>query len=337
MTDCDRGSEAVAYVQGELGPAEQEALLAHLESCGACRSLVADARAILGELGATVGEEWTETVAMPPEFVEPARRRSLSVRAWGAIGAAAAGLALVTMLVLDDEVAPPDIVAPGPAALAGQAPPSPVSWVESNLASNGTWYAFSQNQLRGRELGLHAFALLALVRGSEADAPAGRMLSVRDAAHWLMERQADDGSFGLPLSEGHFDHPVSTLALVEAAQATGDADIREAAGRALQHVVDQRDVLWRRVGQVGPAAWTMAALVRADQLGFDGLESVLAHGRAVLGPAAAATLGGDLLERESFWELALGGQVRPAEEPVADLFSASLAVLAPGRGFPRRE
>jgi hypothetical protein len=176
---------------------------------------------------------------------------------------------------------------------------------------------------------MHAFGLLALVRGAGADASPGVLTSIRDAAHWLVDRQNDDGSLGLPLATGRFDHPVAALALVEAAALTGDPGLHEAAARALRHLEQQRNLLWRRGRETGQATWILAALVRADQLGWGGLGGSIERGRLALGPQAVVLMNGDFLREAPFWSLALAGNGPPRGETVDDLFTASLAVLAP--------
>ena len=78
----------------------------------------------------------------------------------------------------------------------------------------------------------------------------------------------------------------------------------------------------------GSTAWSVGALLRAQELGWSGLEPAIERVSAPLARGSRAALSGDRLSERAFWELALGPTVPRPGQAVDDLFAASVAVLA---------
>jgi anti-sigma factor RsiW len=94
--------DVVAYLNGELAPAEQARVTVHLEACEACRRAVAESRAVLAALApgrpAPPPVEWARYQAELRAKV--ARRpRGRWLRPWPALAAAAVA-AIVLVLTL---------------------------------------------------------------------------------------------------------------------------------------------------------------------------------------------------------------------------------------------
>ncbi|HTE05669.1 MAG TPA: hypothetical protein VK824_05685 [Planctomycetota bacterium] len=233
-------------------------------------------------------------------------------------------------------------LAPG----AGPVPDGAAHWLASALRSDGRFLGGGPEVPRADEVGLHAFALLALA--SAGPSPATQRENADAAllaARWLLEQQDEDGSIGAPVGAG-FDHALGTVALLEAGALTGDAPVRAAADRAVALIAERQalDGGWQpRVaglpgGSPAQTAWTLAALLRAQQLGTPDLERAIARGQSRL----AADLAGDVrdggsrgpavaaadLDLAAVRAVALGSSRSRAATPAGGLYAASLAVLA---------
>jgi len=331
---CAREREIVSWLQGEETPAASAALAAHVARCAPCRAFADDARSLLQQLALRERRARRTSAA----------RRAAAPR-WAA-GLAAAVLALLVWrqgAPRDDAPStpfPPSApLAPlaqelrAPAALDDAS--DPLAWIGARLGDDGTWDPSTWRGLRGQAVGMHSFALLALVRGEDEPRSEAHRTQIERAAAWLADQQAADGALGdAPLGSASFDHAVATLALLESWQVTGQPLVRAAAERAL-------DCISGRHAEAGggraaspaeraPLAWESLALRRAHELGLlrEAQPGLLLAG----GPAALPPLAPPLPER-----LAAGASrsrrslsVTPGapEQSVGTLFAASVAVLA---------
>lgn len=299
--DCPRQGDAVAWVQGELGPAESADFARHVQACAGCRTLARDATVLLRSLAAA-----------------PQRRRLPAFARWSPLAAAALVLASLVLREAPTRDA-------GRAVRFAAVDAAPVAWIESQLGADGTWDERSWSSLgRGREVGIHAFALLALARGVEPDPEPARLQRLERAADWLVERQQEDGLVGDGPGPAGFDHPVATLALLEAWRVTERDELGAAADRAVRRIAAEDDA-GRSAGQ---AAWTVAALLRAEELGLPDLRPAIERHQAAPGTPAVLRSGHDVLSQQAFWTVALGGERRPRAAAAPDLFSASADLLA---------
>ncbi len=204
--------------------------------------------------------------------------------------------------------------------------PTALAVVEARLASDvGRADAARADDVRGlgaQRVGVHGLALLALARGAREAPDADRRARVLAAARRLAEAQDADGLLGSERAGG-YDHPVATLALLEAWELTGDDALRTAADRAVAHLVasgPSRGLAWDR--DRGREAWTRSALLRARTLGWRDVD-------AVIGPDVGRDH--DLLADAGFWDRALPAGAAPrADADPLDLLGASLAVLRAG-------
>ncbi len=342
----------------------------HLCPCDACRQFVREHQPPAG---------LQERVLLVCESELASLRRRAALRPPLALAGLAA-LALFT-LTLHVSLLPPTVVAPGaadtaslaaaawtpaPAAAAWTPAPADAAWTPAP-AAGAHWLA---NTLRpdgrfdtGRlevphadEVGLHALALLALASADEGSerTPETTDAALR-AARWLLDQQDDDGSIGAPVGAG-FDHALGTVALLEAGVLTGDAEVRAGARRAVALIAEcqEPDGGWqpRAPGQAGASlaqtAWTLAALLRAQQLGVTELQPAIARGQsrlatdlgprelADLGPGVGRVLSADLarsvtpseLDLPAVRAVALGASRPRAPTPAGGLYAASFAVLA---------
>jgi len=263
----------------------------------------------------------------------------------------------------------PAVATPPAVAAAAPAPAGAAHWLASTLRPDGRFDTGRLEVPSADEVGLHALALLAL---ASADVPAERApetsAAALRAARWLLDQQDDDGSIGAPVGAG-FDHALGTVALLEAGVLTGDAAVREGADRAVALIAQRQaqDGGWqpRAPGRAGasPAqtAWTLAALLRAQQLGATELQPAIARGQARLvadlgssGLAAASSglaAGGDRaagrdglatagaltpadLDLSAVRAVALGASRPHGPTPAGGLYAASIAVLA-SHAIPR--
>lgn len=307
--ECELQAQAVAWLQGELEAGERTMFEDHLRGCGDCTELVRDARKILAS--------WV------PHRAAPNRRMGRPL-----LAAAAALLLLASGLVLGGFWG-------SPAALPASADDSQVSalgWIEGRLSADGSFDPASWPALgAGQQVGVHAFAVLALARGSAEAASPARSAHVSRAAHWLLARQDVDGRLGQAWSAGRFDHAVATLALLEAWHLTGEEQLRRAADLAVGYALHTQ--AWAAgagpAGEVG--VWTLAALLRARELGWQELplDAAIARVGVASRTMTDPLIGADLLSERSFWSAALGPVRRwPEAAAASDLYSASARVLA---------
>ncbi len=315
-TECPRQCDAVAWVQGELDETDHESFAQHLDTCPSCRAVALDTKSII------------RSFASAPRTREDRWGVRTSV---GAVAAAAAAV-LVSIVLRESPQENAGIETQAGELLRTTAfdGGAAIEWMESRLGEDGTWDPSSWSRFGAEGVGMHAFALLALTRGAELDPQPARLKHVEEAAKWLVRQQDEAGLIGMPLTAGRFDHPVATLALLESWRLTGQRDLREAADSAVRHIADhqQPHEVWNPTQNAGHRAWTVGALLRAEELGWPDLGQAIARGKASLGTRSSQEFGGDCLKQRSFWTLALGHADPRPMQPADDLFSASVAVLA---------
>ena len=123
MKECWPEGALRAYLDGELAPADMQAVAAHLNECAACEQTHGELSARAGYVAGLMGT-LAEPVGRPAPRRAEAARVSGSWRWTAAAVAMAAGLAIATVLIPKPEVrkASPTVALLGPEAVA----PAPV-------------------------------------------------------------------------------------------------------------------------------------------------------------------------------------------------------------------
>jgi len=355
--ECPLATDACAYVQGELTPADRARFEAHLSSCSLCQEEVAWAQQVIADLRATSPRSGGEA---DPGHCSPAEldlvprvlaaveaedrsawsgRRGLLTRPLRAAALAAAA-ALVAVFAGFLVLRQPAV------EHTGDAVERALCWLLKAQEDTGEYRASRWGGEARFDVGLTGLAVLAILAhlpdaddlspseptaASEilARAPA----AVDRAVGFLLAAQADDGRFGPGFAGALYNHGIATLALLEAEGLRGDPRLRHPIDRALAYIVRTQapDGGWGYLGRAGAdpntsaSCWPLQALVIARGLGRQGLEGAIDRGFARL----ARVLD----------DRGRAGYRRPGEYPyghftLTSMSASCVALLEDPAGFP---
>lgn len=317
MVTCSHPETCVAYVCGDLAPAERAAFEAHLAQCPACRAEVDALQTVTQALRAV-------PMAPAPDRADAVLARTIEAGeaetfAWRRPLAIAASLALVGTTVwlawphrdatsggaahaqpeepeAAGEVAQRSVPAPAPVALLAadaSAPDQAVSralgWLVSAQDAEGSWSPQRWGAQANYSVGVTALAMLALL--SDGEGPADEAASALQLAVEHLGRQQDaQGLFGPEITGSLYNHALACLALLETEAQRPGAVPPERLQSALALLVrSQRDsggwsYLRARNGKPNTSltAWALLALIRADDLGRHEFEPAITRALAWL-------------------------------------------------------
>jgi len=302
---CQRESDAVAYLQDELPARERAEFAAHIENCGACRSLVESAGNVLNALkqdsAAAVpshdlvsdimaripAAEWQERPEriLRPQFSLPALAGAAAV----ILISVAAGLFFLfndTTPARENNTAlsrQPDgtgIVAPDTTPARNSAIVSGLAWLRNAQEPDGSWNAAKWGAPESHTVGVTALSMLALLADTCGDPDNAD--SIKRAVAFLCKNQDTNGAFGPQCANSMYNHGIAAVALIKAGRAdslAGDAALDKACDLAVRYIcsAQQTGGGWGYTAgnsdrpNTSVSVWQLQALLAAKDGGQSGL------------------------------------------------------------------
>jgi len=286
---CPRAAEATAFVLGEGTGAARADFERHAAACPACAAVAAAHRRVAERLRSDpeaacapgLADRVMRAVEADAGRAAVRRRAPIAFRpllARAAAVAAVAGAAAWGLRAM--RRAPAEAGSPSaPAARRAS-----IEWLCRAQRADGGWDAAD----RRFEVGVSAAALMALLNEERPAADAELASAVRRGAAYLQGRQDERGLFGPDFFGGTYNQGLATLALLEAAEALGEASWQAAAARGARHLASIQDdtggwsYLQAAKGDVNTSAsvWPLLALLRAEARGVSGLREGIDRGLA---------------------------------------------------------
>lgn len=202
-----------------------------------------------------------------------------------------------------------------------------LDWLCQNQDGDGSWDAArwgGQNRFR---ISLTALGALALM-SANADSPHRTEPAAR-AVSWLISQQRKDGCFGAPPSLEPYDHSLSLLAVLRAAE-RGLAEPEPQALAAAMHQLLHQPVPERFQADPLLARWHHSAVALAAAMNVPGASDALprfADAAAAISPESAAPSPGGPVDFSNAW-LLTGTAPGTREDPARrDALLAALSVL----------
>lgn len=285
---CPSGEDLTAYALGERDCVDSESIESHIDQCPRCKFayeqlcatktmiVAADSPAEPVDLRERIMSEIDRTRS-PPAEAAPSRFRLLRRPRWLKYAAALTLLigGALALLVLrpplgDRQALRPDNSGDQLALRRG------VNWLLERQGDDGGW---SVELLGGQPRyspALNGLALLAITRADSDDD--AHLKHIRRGAQYLTDQQHENGRFGPGFDRAMYNHGISTLALLNAYAATGDACLRAPIEKALAYTRQTQSYSggWGYVGarddeepNNSVTAWQVQALILADRLGWD--------------------------------------------------------------------
>lgn len=253
---CARSEDAAAFVHDELPADDRREFEAHCEQCEECRSLVkafhevsevlerrplrepdpglAD-RVVAAVRAERAGSGRPRVIAFPPWQIETR---------WVAAAASVAALVGISVLLWFVASGPP---ARSPAALVARnatdsvgAVRQSLDWLAGAQEKTGAWDPARWKGQKEYEVALTAMALLTFVRQPDASVRDRYAKVIASAAGYLIGKQDVDGAIGPDTDGRMYNHGIASVALIEAARATGDGRMHDAVRAAVRYLAGQQ-------------------------------------------------------------------------------------------------
>jgi hypothetical protein len=291
---CAKAEDVMAYLQGEMSEADSARFATHAASCAECGRMLADCRALLGDLRAAPIQGPRKDMA-PAVVAEIAGLTTAARRRMKILGVAAAACVVVAAVAgfvigrksIDNSVPSQTVQAPVPeASVQGtDAVSMAVDWLAQNQEKDGKWAVGKFGGNPQYEIGISALAVMAL-SGCEPATRAKYAENVRKGANFLLSRQTPAGRFSEDLHGTMYNHAIATVCLIEVYATEKDERLKEPIRSALACI--RRTQLpgggWGYFGEVSEwpnsavSLWALQALLWADAMGFEGFAPTLQSG-----------------------------------------------------------
>jgi len=289
---CRWLEEVPGYVLGEMTARQKAEFEKHLASCPVCRKAVDSAVATVGRLRSMPAEACSPDLVAKVMAALPAGQcaESRSVMPLRMFLRVAASIAVITCAVYVLFRAGEEKRALGPAVAAVPRAAASVhrdamDWLCSAQKVDGSWPAGGGTQEQ-YSVGVSALALLALMEDGRGAVNGSAGVAVRRGLGRLVELQDREGLVGPRFSGTPYNHGLAAFALCNACLLESNTTWRVAADKAIDLIRETQDPAggWGYLG-ASPGAvntsisiWPLLALMRAEELGMQGLRPAIDRG-----------------------------------------------------------